>query len=185
MGKVEISNSSASSDSDSDSEADGKAKRKNHRDPEGKQTRKKARKDAEKIKLLQEKKDRAKSARQYLKSWKALKEGKEKTWKFAKAQQNWIERNIYDRKSIPKSLFNDSALEYLGSTKGKARERILEEALKITGGPSMEEKILAAEAKKAEDQKEEEKEAIDADIKQIRSQYKRAEKIAASLSKKE
>mmetsp|Transcript_13372 Transcript_13372/g.17422 ORF Transcript_13372/g.17422 Transcript_13372/m.17422 type:complete len:191 (-) Transcript_13372:200-772(-) len=176
------------SSSDEDSDNGAPKRKKQHRDPAGKQERKRARKQREAEKLLLEKKERIRSAKKYLRRWKAMQDqGKESenksNWKFSKAQQNWIERNIYDRKAIPKSLFADCALAYLCSTKGQSRERMREQAATIVRTISLDEKVSALEKEKEEKTAEEEKQKVESEIKRIRSKYKRAEKLVEQLAK--
>eukprot|EP00510_Aplanochytrium_minuta_P006275 CAMPEP_0184028842 /NCGR_PEP_ID=MMETSP0954-20121128/15082_1 /TAXON_ID=627963 /ORGANISM="Aplanochytrium sp, Strain PBS07" /LENGTH=170 /DNA_ID=CAMNT_0026313765 /DNA_START=44 /DNA_END=556 /DNA_ORIENTATION=+ len=156
------------SSSDEDSDNGAPKRKKQHRDPAGKQERKRARKQREAEKLLLEKKERIRSAKKYLRRWKAMQDQ---------------ERNIYDRKAIPKSLFADCALAYLCSTKGQSRERMREQAATIVRTISLDEKVSALEKEKEEKTAEEEKQKVESEIKRIRSKYKRAEKLVEQLAK--
>ncbi|RZB40741.1 DUF2373 domain containing protein, partial [Asbolus verrucosus] len=83
------------------------------------------------MKLLEEKKLKTELALQqkslnYLSKWKHSRE----EWKFEKLRQIWLQHNMYDSSKIPQEFW-DILVDYFSNCKGKARDIILKDALKL------------------------------------------------------
>lgn len=81
--------------------------------------------------LMQEKKLKAELALQqkclnYLSQWKHNKS----EWKFEKLKQVWLQQNMLSVEKVPEEMW-DTLVEYFGGCKGKARETIIKDALKV------------------------------------------------------
>lgn len=81
--------------------------------------------------LMQEKKLKAELALQqkclnYLSQWKHNKS----EWKFEKLKQVWLQQNMLSAEKVPEEMW-DTLVEYFAGCKGKARETIIKDALKV------------------------------------------------------
>lgn len=81
--------------------------------------------------LLQEKKLKAELALQqkclnYLSQWKHNRD----QWKFEKLKQVWLQQSMFNSDKIPTEMW-DTLVEYFCGCKGKAREAIIKDALKV------------------------------------------------------
>ncbi|XP_044256103.1 uncharacterized protein C7orf50 homolog [Tribolium madens] len=91
-------------------------------------------------KLVEEKKIKAELALQekalnYLSKWKHDRE----EWKFEKLRQIWLQHNMYDESKVPQEFW-ETLVEYFSNSKGKSRDVMLKEALKIIEGEDDENK---------------------------------------------
>lgn len=82
-------------------------------------------------KLLEEKKLKTELAIQqkclnYLSLWKHNKD----EWKFEKLRQVWLQQNMYNTAKIPDEFW-DVLVQYFSSSKGKARNTIIQDAIKV------------------------------------------------------
>lgn len=89
---------------------------------------KKRKKHAE---LMQQQKSKAELALQqkclnYLSQWKHNRE----EWKFEKLKQVWLQQNMFSSLKMPEELW-EILVEYFSGSKGKARDAIVKDALKI------------------------------------------------------
>jgi hypothetical protein len=134
----------------------------------------------------------------YLAAWRDDRD----SWKFNKSLQVWLLRYVFDRKLLPKSLFQDFALAYLASLQGGARERMRAEATEAVetvecDGKSLADRVaeLEAEPKEAEAEVEAETPHVRGatpaqetplsaaqKVKALRSRYKRAKAILLALA---
>lgn len=99
--------------------------------PESKKESIRARKRKKYAQLLEEKKMKAEVAFQekalnYLSKWKHSRD----EWKFEKLRQIWLQHNMYDSVKVPQEFW-ETLIEYFSNSKGKARDVLLKEALKI------------------------------------------------------
>jgi WKF domain len=162
-----------------------------HRNPEGKQERKRIRKAelANKPTLLTSK------AVEYLKLWMNHKS----EWKFSKSTQNYIIRRMYERKIFKKSLFKSTILEYLKSIQGNLKKVLREEAEKLSDEKVYGENVnklnqqieqIKKELTELSDEKESKKKmmnkakvkGLQKEMKQLRTTLKRASIVAKALS---
>lgn len=72
----------------------------------------------------------------YLSKWKHA----HNTWKFEKLKQIWLQKHIFDEVKIPSDFWN-VALDYFISSKGKTRNTLLQESLKIVEDVDSKDKI--------------------------------------------
>lgn len=68
----------------------------------------------------------------YLSKWKHSRTD----WKFEKLRQIWLQHNMLDEGKIPQEFWA-TLMEYLGNSKGKAKEAILKSALKVVEDESV------------------------------------------------
>lgn len=90
-----------------------------------------AKKRKKHAKLLEEKKLKAELAMQqkclnYLSLWKHNRQ----EWKFEKLRQVWLQQNLYNKAKIPDEFW-DVLVQYFSNSKGKARDTIIKDAIKI------------------------------------------------------
>ncbi|KAG9317273.1 hypothetical protein JVU11DRAFT_1468 [Chiua virens] len=77
-------------------------------------------------------------------------------WKFNKARQNWLLRNIWSEQAIPESYVG-LVIDYLAGIKGGAREQLVEECISKTST----EKASMQSAKTSEDGSEDRSKIVD------------------------
>lgn len=141
--------------------------------------RKKARKERqqkevkEAIDTLNRKQGEAKA---YLSKWRDDKEH----WKFSTVMQNWLIKNAFDRKIIPKTLFSDFLVPYITTMSEKSKQRLLQASDEIIqtvekDGRSLAQRVEALE-KKASGSAE-----VQRKIKILRARYKRARTLHSQL----
>ena len=120
--------------------------------------------------------------RTYIDAWEEREEGS--GWKFNKGSQNWIVKNIFDRKAIPKSVF-EKAVGYVSSIQGSQRLRCLQQAQAHLhdNSRSLDEQVQRLEKKlKEQIEGSEEQKLLQAKIKALRAVHKRAKRIRSELS---
>lgn len=101
--------------------------------------------------LMQEKKLKSELALQqkclnYLSQWKHNRSD----WKFEKLKQVWLQQNMFNADKVPEEIW-DTLVEYFAGCKGKARETIIQDALKVIEGDEDEESGGGVDLKRARD----------------------------------
>eukprot|EP00924_Labyrinthula_sp_SR-Ha-C_P002845 snap_masked-scaffold_13-processed-gene-8.49-mRNA-1 protein AED:1.00 eAED:1.00 QI:0/-1/0/0/-1/1/1/0/191 len=117
--------------------------KKHHRNPKGKAERKRKRKELVKETAKKQKENnsictKADNCLDYLKSWESKKHGG--SWKFNKALQVWILRNMYKKSIFSSSDFQELIIPYLTSIQGASKSQTLEFAREVVS-VSVEEKL--------------------------------------------
>ncbi|KIJ54037.1 hypothetical protein M422DRAFT_25021 [Sphaerobolus stellatus SS14] len=88
-------------------------------------------------------------------------------WKFNKARQNWIIRNIFDDQSIPEIYFS-SCLKYLSTAQGNTREVLIKNSKLIIEGKTIAMPEKQPEAQETQETAEEEPAAEESKPKAVR-----------------
>ncbi|KAF7274178.1 uncharacterized protein LOC143204815 [Rhynchophorus ferrugineus] len=98
-------------------------------------------------KLLEEKKLKAElqyqqKALNYLSKWKHSRS----EWKFEKLRQIWLQKNLLDETKIPDEFW-ENVVEYFSGSKGRCRQEILDEALKVVEKENPDDEDMSEEFK--------------------------------------
>lgn len=83
-------------------------------------------KDLIEQKRLKNEENMQKQCLNYISKWKHARD----SWKFEKLKQIWIQKHIHDNVMIPNEFWN-LVLEYFNNGKGKTRDMLLKDSLKI------------------------------------------------------
>lgn len=101
--------------------------------------------------LMQEKKLKAELALQqkclnYISQWKHNRS----EWKFEKLKQVWLQQNMFNSDKIPAEIW-DTVVDYFCGCKGKARETIIQDAVKVIDAENESEEDGGIKMKRARD----------------------------------
>lgn len=151
-------------------EQEGECESSNLNDSKGKKPEsKRALKRKKHQQLILEKKIKTNCALQekclnYLSHWKHH----NSDWKFEKLKQIWLQQNMFDCKKVPEEFWQ-ILVDYFNNAKGKIRENIVTDAVKIIEEQNMTKTISENEDNDVEDNKDEE--VNDMNVKILRAKH--------------
>lgn len=98
-------------------------------------------------KILEEKKLKAEfqyqqKALNYLSKWKHSRS----EWKFEKLRQVWLQKNLLDESKLPNEFW-ETVVQYFTGAKGRCRQEILDEAIKVVEKENPEDEEMSEEFK--------------------------------------